>query len=87
MQAQHDVRFQEKLERAREAERFFDAHRDFLIATYPEQWVAIYGEQVVAASDQLEDLMARLEGTAFPLGHVFIDLASEDGEFLLIAGP
>ncbi len=50
-----------KLERAMEQYKrdreWFEDHRDELIAKYPEQWLAIYKEEVALHNPSLEELI------------------------------
>jgi len=85
MRSKSDLEGQQNLGPAREGEIYFDAHRDELSAKYPEQWVAIYRNRVIASAAQLDDLMSQLERNDLPLGHIFVEYASENGGTLIVA--
>jgi hypothetical protein len=57
---------------------WYRAHRDELLARYPDQWIAIYGEEVVGAAEDAEELIAELQERWIPIGHTFF--ANPTGE-------
>ena len=63
---------------------YFDAHRDELLAQYPEHWVAVYRGQVVGTAKQLPQLMAQLNRKGFPRGNVFVDYATAKDDLLIL---
>ena len=81
---------EEALELRRELDRFradalyFDAHRQELLATYPEHWVAIYGKRVVAAAAEHCVLLDQLEARGIPAGHAYREYVTDDDTDLFL---
>ena len=66
---------------------YFRAHHDQLLEQYPEQWVAVLDERVVAADSDYERLLKFLKANGVPLGKVYIQRATETDEpFILVSG-
>jgi len=76
----------EDLARYRDDTLYFDAHRDEFVATYPDQWVAIYNKQLVAAAHDLPELLQKLHDRGIPRGRAFKEfVATEDVDLILMA--
>ena len=58
---------QVELERFKGDSSYYEAHHQELLEKYPEQWVAIYNEQVVGASPDYEQLLGDLEERGIPI--------------------
>ena len=67
-----------ELERFRDEARYFDAHRQELLGTYPDQWVAVYGKRVVAAAAEHRVLLDQLEVQGIPAGRAYREYLSDD---------
>ena len=50
---------------------YYEANQEVLRERFPEQWVAIFEEQVVGADPDLEALFDHLEATRVPVGRVY----------------
>lgn len=72
------------LHRFRRDTSYFHAHRDELLKRYPEQWVAIFNEAVVGASDSYDDVLDQVEAKGVDLGIVFIGRATAKDELLIL---
>ena len=59
---------------------YFNTHRDEFLARYPEQWVAVYREQVVAVAGELSELFHQIDANGAPRGRVYIEYACDDDE-------
>jgi hypothetical protein len=81
---------EEALEVRRDHEQFrsdalyFDAHREELLARYPEQWVAIYCTKVVGVAAEHQDLLSQLASSGVPRGRAYIQYAADDDDVDLI---
>jgi hypothetical protein len=63
---------------------YFDAHRDELLARFPERWVAVYRNRVVGTAKQLPQLMAQLDRKRMPRGSVFVDYVTAKDDLLIL---
>src|SRR5262249_13672190 len=52
-------------------ERWIDEHIDELLKTYPNQWIAVHGGQVLASGPSLDVVECAVAGTAPPTDVVF----------------
>jgi hypothetical protein len=75
---------QTELRRFRQDVEYFEAHRDELLSRYPEQWVAIFKQQVVAADPDYDRVLDQLEAKSIPVGKVFIERATAKDELLIL---
>ena len=71
-------------ERFRRDIDYYEAHQEELIKQYPEHWVAIFNEQVVGACPDCKRLLHELHEKGVPVGSVYIQLATEKDEFLIV---
>jgi hypothetical protein len=51
---------------------------------YPERWVAIYDEQVVAAAPELAPLLKMLERQGIPRGRTFVEYLTAKDDLLIV---
>jgi hypothetical protein len=58
---------QAELQRFKKDTAYYEAHHDELLGKYPEQWVAIYNQQVVGTSPDYEQLLDDMEGKGVPI--------------------
>lgn len=75
---------QADLQRFHQDGEYYEAHRDELLHQYPEQWVAVFQQQVVGANPDYERLLDDLKAKHIPLGKVFIDQATDKDELLIL---
>lgn len=52
---------------------YFQAHQEELFDQYPEQWVAIFDEQVVGADPDFDKLLADLRQRSVPVEKAFVE--------------
>lgn len=82
------ARIPELEEGMREAARecaFWQAHHDEFFARYPEQYVAVAGEEVVAAHPDLPVLLEELARLGLrPSGDVMIEFVTNEASRLLL---
>lgn len=78
-------------EQARKDQERFDRDLSYLLSRrdewrkkYPNRWIAIYREEVVAAEDTGERLLAELRRRRVPLEQVIIDFVTEDEVALVL---
>ncbi len=55
-----------ELAQFREDADYYGEHYEDLLARYPNQWVAIYRQQLVGAAPVLDDLLTELERRGVP---------------------
>ena len=77
-------KIQKELELFRRDIDYYEAHQEELLKQYPEQWVAVFNEQVVGASADYERLLDELQEKGVPLGSVYIQLATEKDEVWIL---
>jgi hypothetical protein len=77
-------RVREDLERHRRDALWFDAQRDAILAAYPDQWVAVFNQQVVAAAKSLGTLLAQLDARGIPRGCAFCEYVTGDEVDLIL---
>jgi hypothetical protein len=63
---------QAELQRFKKDTAYYEAHHDELLGKYPEQWVAIYNQQVVGTSPDYEQLLDDMEGKGVPIEKAFL---------------
>ena len=69
----------QELQRFHQDVLYVEAHYEQLLKQYPEQWVAIFNQQVVGASPNLEQLLDELQAMGIPPGQGFVEhLTTED---------
>ena len=64
--------------------RWFDTHRKDLVAEYPDQWIGVFQRKVVGASDDIEDLVIRLQAKDLPVGSIYVDFAATKSKAWII---
>ena len=65
--------------------QFFDAHYEELLEKYPEQWVAVFDEQVVGAGFDFDQLLDDLKARGLPLGRTVIEKVTAENEVWILA--
>jgi len=78
------MQVQQELERFTEDMLYFDQHRQELLRQYPEQWVAIYHQQVVGTDKSLKRLVRQLERKGIPTGRAFVEYNTEQEDLLIL---
>lgn len=78
------MQVQQELERYRRDAFYLEQHREELLRQYPEQWIAIYHEQVVGAAKDPRRLIRQLERKGIPPGEVFEEFLTNKDELLIL---
>ena len=79
------MQVQEELQRHRQDALYFQQHRQELLTRYPEHWLAIYNQQVVAAAKDHKRLLRQLERKGIPPGRVFREYLTDEEDLLILA--
>jgi hypothetical protein len=75
---------QEELQRFKRDTQYYESHREGLLTQYPEQWVAIFNQQVVGAAPDFEQLLAMLEQNGIPVERTLIEHVTRKEELLIL---
>ncbi len=75
---------QAELQRFKRDTQYYEAHREELLIQYPEQWVAVFNQQVVGAAPDFEQLLAMLEQSAIPVERTLIEHVTRKDELLIL---
>lgn len=75
---------QTALQRFKHDTAYYEAHHEELLARYPEQWVAIYNQQVVGAAPDYEPLLDELQAKGFAVGEVLVEFLTRHDELLIL---
>jgi hypothetical protein len=62
-------------------------HRDELLQQYPDQWVAVYNQQVVGAAKDPEQVVKQLEHRGIPPGQAYCEWLSTRDDLLILLSP
>lgn len=77
-------------ERQKELQRFqrdidyYRTHQEELLQQYPDQWVAIFNEQVVGAATDLDQLLGEIKGKGVPIGRSLVEYVTTKAEILIL---
>lgn len=75
---------QQELARFKRDTAYFEAHREQLLSEYPDQWVAIFNEQVVAADPDFDCVLDAVQQKGVPVGQVLVQhVTAKDETFIL----
>lgn len=74
----------EELDRYRTDALYFEQHREDFLQRYPERWIAVYNQAVVATARRLPQLLRQLEHRGLPRGYVFIEHVSAKEDLLIL---
>ena len=75
-----DAALQAELDRFHKDTTYREAHLKELLERFPEQWVAIFNEQVVGAALDLEQLLDDLQARGIPPGQAFVERVTAKDE-------
>jgi hypothetical protein len=79
MPAQHGV------ERFTRDGLYLDQHRQELLERYPDQWVAVYNQEVVGAAKDPKQLVRQLKRRGIPPGETYWERLSTEEEVWILA--
>ena len=75
------------LEQFKKDTNFLDAHRDLWKDEYPDQWVVVFGEELVGVGYTVEEAIVDAETKQVPRARVPIDyLSSNPVKMILLGG-
>lgn len=74
----------EELTRFHRNVEYGQAHYCELLERYPEQWVAIYDEEVVGTGPDKQQLINELRQRGVPPEHTFFDFFTHDDTILVV---
>jgi len=75
---------QEDMDRYRADAAYFEAHRRALLEEYPEQWVAVYHQEVVGAAKDIKRLVKQLERKGIRPGRTYREYLTDKEELLIL---
>ena len=75
---------QAELQQFKKDTAYYEAHHEELLKKYPEQWVAIFDQQVVGASPDYEKLFDDLQAKGYSVGHVLVEYLTTHDELLIL---
>ena len=75
---------QAELQRFKKDTAYYEAHHDELLEKYPDQWVAIFNQQVVGASPDYEQLLADVEEKGLPIERAVFKHLTQKEEFWIL---
>lgn len=75
---------QAELQRFKQDTQYYEAHREDLLKQYPEQWVAIFNQQVVGAAPDFDQLLRALEHSGIPAEQALIEHVTYKDELLIL---
>ena len=76
---------QAELKRFHGDTQYFDSHYQDFLNEYPEQWVAVYNQEVVGTGPQVRPLLKQLKANGVPLAKVVIERVSQEQETWMFA--
>jgi hypothetical protein len=65
---------------------YYEAHRQELLERYPEQWVAIFEEQVAAADPDVDRLLETLRQRGVPTQEAVVEHVTAQDDLLILPG-
>ena len=75
---------QAELQRFKRDTAYYEAHHAELLARYPEQWVAIYNQQIVGVAPDYEQLLDELQAQGCAVGHALVEHLTRHDELLIL---
>jgi len=73
-----------ELQRFRRDAEYYERHRADLVRRFPDQWVAIFNQDVIAADSDYERVLDQIEEKGVAVGKVFIEQATEKDDLLIL---
>lgn len=65
---------------------FYTDNYEYLVERYPNQWIAIYGEQVVAFAPDYFEMEDQVEAKGIGFNETIREYVSDNREFLIATG-
>ena len=63
---------------------YYQAHQAELLARYPEQWVAIFDEQVAEADPDIDRLLDKLDQRGVPKEQALVERVTAQDDLLIL---
>ena len=76
---------QAELQRFKKDTAYYEAHHEELLKKYPEQWVAIFDQQVVGTSQEYELLLTELEKEGVPIERTLFKHLTQKEELWILS--
>ncbi len=74
----------QRLQRFQRDIDYYETHREELLNRYPEQWVAIFNEQVVDTAPTVEQVLRGLRAKGVPPGQGLVEHLTRHDELLIL---
>ena len=74
----------QRLQRFQRDIDYYEGHREELLDQYPEQWIAIFNEEVAGTDYDAERLLAQLEEQGTPLDRALIKRLTTKEELFIL---
>lgn len=58
----------------RESQDFLESHREELLQRYPDQWIAVYKQEIVGVDKELRSLVRKLRISGTPLRYIALEM-------------
>lgn len=78
------MQVRQELERFHADADYFDRHRQELLQRYPERWVAVYNQEVVASAKDIKRLVRQLERKGIQPGRTYREYLTAKEELLIL---
>lgn len=78
------MQVRQELERFHADAEYFDRHRQELLHRYPERWVAVYNQEVVASAKDIKRLVRQLERKGIQPGRTYREYLTAKEELLIL---
>ena len=75
---------QAELKRFKQNTQYYEAHREDLLKQYPEQWVAVFNQQVVGAAPDFDQFLTTLEQSGIPAERALIEHVTRREELFIL---
>ena len=76
---------QTELQHFRKDTAYYGTYHEELLKKYPEQWVAIFDQQVVGTSQDYEQLLTELEEKGVPIGRTIFKRLTQKEELWILS--
>lgn len=76
---------QAELQHFKKDTAYYETHHEQLLKKYPEQWVAIFDQQVVGSSPDYEKLLTELEEKGVPIERTLFKHLTQKQEIWILS--
>ena len=81
------VRLHRELSSFRRAARVLSSHHQRLIEKYPNQWIAVYGEEVIASGSTLDAVLKEMARRKVPQGRTVVHFVEKSQRTMILCHP